>query len=97
MSVENAQTNGSFAATSTMSQTLKDVMRSSPNWDQLSDSQKESLELIAQRVARVLIGDKDYREHWNDVAGYAMLGGENPKKTSMPQVTLDLTKALSGE
>lgn len=97
MSVENEKTNGSFSATSTMSQTLKDVMRSSPNWDQLSDSQKESLELIAQRLARVLIGDRDYREHWNDVATYAVLGGENPKKSSMPQVTLDLSKALSGE
>jgi len=47
------------------------------------------------KIARILSGDHNYRDHWDDIEGYAELGGDN-SGMSMPQVNLDLTKALGG-
>ena len=86
-----------FPKFASMSQTLKDVMRSGENWEKFSDSQREAMEMIARGLAHVLMHDKDYRPHWNDVAAFANIGAEYTKSASMPSVTLDLTKAMGGE
>lgn len=48
-------------------------MRTAVGWHSLSDVQKESLEMVAVKVARILSGDASAAEHWNDVSGYAQL------------------------
>lgn len=55
------------------SQRLKEVMRSGRNHSVLHDSEKEALDMIAHKIARILHGaDPHNREHWEDVAGYAL-------------------------
>ena len=49
-------------------------MKSGTNWISLSDEQAESLEMIALKIARILSGNPDYSDHWDDVIGYAKLG-----------------------
>lgn len=70
------KTHGNFLENANLSQSIKDVMRSSINWEKLTDMQKESLEMIALKISRILSGDKDFRDHWDDVVGYARLGGD---------------------
>ena len=48
-------------------------MKSGRNWISLSDAQAESLEMIAVKIARILSGDPDFADHWDDVIGYAKL------------------------
>lgn len=66
-------THGDYFVNTVIMQKTKDVWRSSPNWDKLSAAQRESLEMIAHKVGRILGGDYNHRDHWADLAGYAKL------------------------
>ena len=87
------KTHGIYKETASLSQSIKDVMRSGRNWQNMNDQQKESLECIAMKLARLLNGNKDHRDHWDDVAGYATLGGEGGS-VNMPTVRNDIQEAL---
>lgn len=87
------KTHGNFLENAGLSQSIKDVMRSSTNWEKLTDTQKESLEMIALKISRILSGDKDFRDHWDDVVGYARLGGDS-SPTNLPTVAMDIKKII---
>jgi len=36
--------------------------------------QREALDQIAAKIARILCGDANYADHWHDIASYAQLG-----------------------
>lgn len=63
----------SYADLCAMSQWLKRQMRTSPNWPALPADMKESLEMIQLKVARILMGDPNYKDNWHDIIGYAKL------------------------
>ena len=95
MLVNNREkTHGNYRDNATMSQGLKDVMRGGKNWNTLNDMQRESLEMIAMKLGRILTGDAGFRDHWDDIGGYAQLASSNASP-SMPQVSLDLTQAMN--
>lgn len=64
---------GSFDGQSVITQQLKRVMRAHDGWSNLSDAQKEALEMIAIKIGRILNGDPNYADSWYDIAGYAEL------------------------
>lgn len=64
---------GSYDSCARISQALKAAMVDSPNWQALAADQKESLEMLALKLARILNGDPDYRDHWHDAIGYLRL------------------------
>ena len=64
---------GSFQGHAKIAQDLKAVMHNAPNWSKLTDVQKEALEMIQHKIARILNGDPNYHDSWLDVAGYATL------------------------
>lgn len=64
---------GDFTLDATKAQELKRVFRSSPNWDKLSFIQREAMEMLATKLARILVGDPNHADHWHDIAGYATL------------------------
>jgi len=66
---------GEFSSHAAISQALKTVIQSSPNFEDgnLEPYQIESLEMIAHKIARILNGDPDYDDNWIDIAGYAQL------------------------
>jgi hypothetical protein len=35
--------------------------------------QRESLDMIAHKIARILNGNPNVHDHWHDIAGYATL------------------------
>ena len=78
MSVANTlkqrkKTHGDFKATAINIQALKGCMHQSPNWDKLTPSQKEALEMIQHKVGRILSGDPNHKDSWHDIQGYAKL------------------------
>lgn len=64
---------GAFDMHAAITQNLKQVMKETPNWRKLSYSQKESLEMVAHKVGRILNGDPDYLDSWIDIEGYIHL------------------------
>lgn len=66
---ERQKTHGEFRTHAVMSQYLKDVMADK----RLSSVQREGLEMIFHKIARILNGNPDYKDHWDDIAGYATL------------------------
>jgi hypothetical protein len=93
MDTTKTKTHGNFKDTASTSQNIKSVMMTGNNWERLSDSQREALEMIAVKIGRILSGDHNFRDHWDDIEGYAELGGDSGK-VSMPQVTLDIGRAI---
>ena len=88
------KTHGSYPSTARVSQSLKDAMRSAPNWIRLTDIQAESLEMIAVKIARILCGEPDFPDHWEDVLGYAKLATKVEPEGDT-QAALDLIKAIN--
>lgn len=64
---------GSFDGHARITQNLKRAMADSPNWNGLADDQRETLEMVAHKIGRILNGDPDYDDSWVDIAGYAKL------------------------
>lgn len=70
---ERAETYGEYANACAIVQTIKNVYRRRGNWGRLNESQRESLDMIASKIARILNGDPNYSDSWHDIAGYAQL------------------------
>ena len=67
-------THGNFEATALIAQRFKDVARNTPNWGgKLTDMQREAMEGMFTKFARILSGDPNHKDHWSDVAGGAHL------------------------
>jgi len=70
------QTHGNFRDNARLSQALKATFRATASWDHLDDVEKESLDMIALKISRVLSGRSLERQHWEDIEGYARLALE---------------------
>ena len=64
---------GLFAEHARITQNLKGAMADSPNWAGLSDDKRECLEMVAHKIGRILNGDPDYLDSWDDIEGYTRL------------------------
>src|SRR5262245_1321155 len=64
---------GSFATHANITWDLKEAMRRTRKWNDLNTSQKEALDMIAHKIGRILNGDPNYADSWDDIAGYAKL------------------------
>lgn len=66
-------THGDYSLSSNYIQLRKQMMRHTPEWDALTGDQKQTLDMIAVKEARILFGDPHERDHWVDIEGYAKL------------------------
>lgn len=64
---------GEYAEVSLVSQNIKSAMRHSRNWRHLPADMKESLEMTANKLARLLNGDWTYTDNITDMIGYLTL------------------------
>jgi len=64
---------GSFTSHARITQNIKRAMIDSPNWAGLADDQRETLEMVAHKVGRILNGDANYHDSWHDIIGYTKL------------------------
>jgi len=61
---------GAFTEVARISQNIKNAMKDSPNWDRLEPYMKESLEMNAHKIARILNGDIYYLDSWVDASSF---------------------------
>lgn len=71
---------GEFPEHARITQNIKRAMQDSPNWNGLRDDMKETLEMIAHKVGRILNGDPNYHDSWHDVIGYTKLVADTLEK-----------------
>jgi hypothetical protein len=72
---QRGQEHGEFSEMANITQQLKDVMHNAEgtHWEALSADKKEALEMIVHKIARILCGNPEHKDHWHDIAGYATL------------------------
>lgn len=64
---------GVFAEQAVIAQSIKRAMVNSKNWQSLDDDMLEGLDMVANKIARILNGDPNYADSWHDIVGYVKL------------------------
>ena len=65
------ETHGEYYENASVAQALKAHMR--PHLVGASVDIRESVDLICTKLGRICAGDPTYKDHWDDIAGYARL------------------------
>ena len=68
---DRKSTHGPWRLQFEAAQALKNVMREHAS-NQVNDAQMEALEMICLKMSRILTGDPNFADHWEDIAGYAL-------------------------
>ncbi len=64
---------GDFSSNATTTQLIKQAINLGDTVDKLAFYQRESLEMIAHKISRIVNGDANYIDSWVDIVGYAQL------------------------
>ena len=64
---------GDFSDNAELSERLLLLLRVSIGYGNLRDVHKAALNVICQKIARIVNGDPEYKDNWHDIAGYAKL------------------------
>jgi hypothetical protein len=70
---ERGKTHGDWLENARVAQSTKELWRNEKGWKKLNAGQREALEMIAHKIARVLCGDPCCVDHWRDIGGYVEL------------------------
>lgn len=76
---ERQGTHGDFTDNARVIQSFKRILHTEVGWDRLSDVQREALHMIVHKIGRIISGNAEVRDHWDDIAGYAKLVSERIK------------------
>lgn len=77
--IERGNRYGDFADHAKICQNIKRGMMCE-GMDNLPDMHRQALEVIADKIARILSGDPNYSDNWHDIQGYARLVEERLPK-----------------
>lgn len=77
---ERITTHGDFGPGSAIWQKLMQVYYDAGAYGKLSPSQLMAFTMIAMKQSRILNGNPNYHDHWDDIAGYANLASRELKK-----------------
>lgn len=83
---------GTFAANAEIAQKIKGVLHSHPNWESMPFDNRQALDVIFDKVARMMTGDPDYLDSWNDIIGYATLVANRIKNDERDSSLINLSQ-----
>ena len=70
---ERSATHGDFEHGAVISQRLKHALSAGANWEAMDVVQREALEAVAGKLARIVTGDSSFLDHSRDISGYTQL------------------------
>jgi len=70
---ERKNTHGDFTDHAYIAQSLKRIAYEGDKAHALSDVQKEALDMILHKIARIVSGNPNHIDHWTDIIGYSKL------------------------
>lgn len=93
---ERGKTHGEYAEHARCTQSILRVLQAERGYPALSDMQKETLHMIAHKMGRIVTGNPDLADHYDDIAGYAKLISQRLEKPVEPvDITKDIYTALA--
>lgn len=78
---ERGKTHGSFSEQSRVTYELKQVV--DVYGYGLNPSHAEALDMILLKIGRIIAGDPYCKDHWHDIAGYALLAEKVDKNATL--------------
>lgn len=76
MLAERGKRHGDFTDHSRIAQALKRAVQCESRYVGLPDMHREAIDMILHKVARIVAGDPNFHDHWDDIAGYARITRE---------------------
>ena len=70
---ERKTQHGDFTDHARVTRNLKAMVQNEKNYGLLTSVQHEAIEMILHKIGRVVAGNPNHRDHWDDMAGYAKL------------------------
>lgn len=70
---------GDFTDHARIVQSLKGVLYTGPSWAKCSLDKRQAMEVICDKLARIVNGDPEYKDNWHDIQGYAKLAEDRCK------------------
>lgn len=70
---DRKSTHGDFTDHSSVAQKLKRAAYEGKNTYQLVDFEREAIDMILHKIARIMTGNPHHADHWHDIIGYAKL------------------------
>jgi hypothetical protein len=92
---ERPAKHGEFEENSRATWAIMRALQAERNWPTLNDSMKHSLYMVAHKMARILAGDPQEPDHWDDIAGYAEMVAERLRTPIRPYDSDDIYSALA--
>lgn len=81
--IERGATHGDYSNQARVTQSMKAMARNCHGFDNLSPAHQEALEMIFHKIARILCGNPNHRDHWDDIAGYAQLAADRVRNETV--------------
>lgn len=70
---ERGKTHGDYGDHARITQNLKRSIYTEEGVAKLNAMQREALDMIAHKIGRIIAGNPHFKDHWDDIAGYARL------------------------
>ena len=64
---------GKFKDVAATTYALQEILRNAKNHEHMTDDQVIALDMICNKIARIVNGDPSYIDNWHDISGYATL------------------------
>lgn len=64
---------GKFKDVAATTYALQEILRNAKNHEHMTDDQVIALDMICNKMARIVNGDPSYTDNWHDISGYATL------------------------
>jgi hypothetical protein len=76
---EREVTHGDFEMKSIWIQEIMENLVGLYSWNDMEADKKEAIHMILVKLSRIIYGDSNHVDHWDDIAGYAELVSERIK------------------
>ena len=73
---------GKFKDVAATTYAMQEILRNAKNHKHMTDDQVIALDMICNKMARIVNGDPNYIDNWHDIAGYATLVEQELNVTS---------------
>lgn len=83
---QRGNVHGDYVEASVFSDTVAQRMAETPNWNTMLPHQRRALNVIVDKVSRILHGSSQFQDHWHDIIGYARLVEKDLEPHAVEQV-----------
>lgn len=70
---ERETTHGDFEMKAMFIQEIMESISGLYAWEDMNADQREAIHMILVKLSRILYGNANHADHWDDIAGYAQL------------------------